>query len=100
MTCCAAYDENQAKSVERAVIGEFGCTISEIACVADTVYKKIVVYVLYAILGFEKRNVGHAYSITWLFVPTVAEAIESAMLGDENLRMRIFNVLDKISVPT
>lgn len=93
MNSVIRYDEDQAKAVEAAIMAVFGCRLTDIVCVSDTPFKKVLVYILYARLGFCKRNIGHAYHITWLFVPTVTDRVEMDIIRDKAFRDKVNCIL-------
>ena len=70
------FDTEKAKQVEQAVCREFGTTISDIVSYRDSLAKKVVVFVLDKLYGYDKRILGHKYQMTYLYVPTVVYEIE------------------------
>ncbi|MFT5760910.1 MAG: hypothetical protein ACI8WA_000011 [Polaribacter sp.] len=86
------YNEAKAKQVENAVMQVFQCSISDLIGNSDTQYKKVVVFILNKLLGYDKRNIGVAYSITYLFVPTVVNEIENEFLLNFEMRKKITEV--------
>jgi hypothetical protein len=70
------FDVEKAKIIEDAVCLEFGCSISEIVGFKNTFFKKVVVFLLVKVHGYNKRNIGLKYQITYLYVPTVVEELE------------------------
>lgn len=93
MNRATTYDELQAKKVETAVISEFGCQLKDIISSPDTIVKRVVVFVLFKFFGYQKRNIGAVYSVTWLYIPKLSELIENAMVNDEVFRKKVLNVL-------
>lgn len=70
------FDLEKAKRIEDAVCMEFGCSIYEIVCFKNTFFKKVVVFLLTKIHGYNRRNIGLKYQITYLYVPTVVTELE------------------------
>lgn len=92
MNATILYDESIAKEVENAVMQVYGCNLSEVIGVIDTPYKKIVVFVLYKLLNYEKRHIANAYSMSYLYVPTVVNEIEIQFLLDSKLRQKLCEI--------
>lgn len=90
------FNEDKAKLVDAAVMFEFGAKYSDICGIADTMEKKVVVFILNKLLGFDKRNIGRAYQMTYLYVPTVVEQIEYQYIVDVSLREKVINVCKRI----
>lgn len=86
------YNIVKAKEVENAVMQVFQCNTSEIICNSDTIYKKVVVFVLNKLLGYDKRIVALNYEMTYLYVPTVVDEIEFLFLLDQTTRNKITEV--------
>ncbi len=70
------FDIEKAKIIEDAVCAEFGCNIHEIVGFKNTFFKKVVVFLLIKMHGYNKRNIGLKYQITYLYVPTVVTELE------------------------
>ena len=87
------YNSDKAKEVESAVMQVFQCKLSEIICNSDTPYKKVVVFVLNKLLGYDKRLIASAYGMTYLFVPTVVDEVEMLFLLDATSRNKITEVV-------
>jgi hypothetical protein len=64
-------DLEKAKQIE-VLVCEFGCSIYDIVCYANTFFKKVVVFLLVTEHGFNKRNIGLKLLIYLLYV-TVSE---------------------------
>lgn len=86
------YNIEKAKEVENAVMQVFQCNVSDLIGFDDTPYKKVVVFVLSKLLGYNKRNIGIAYNMTYLYVPTVSDEIERLFLLDRTTRNKITEV--------
>ena len=86
------YNEQKAKEVENAVMAVFQCKLSEIIGPIDTQYKKVVVFILNKLLDYDKRNIGVAYTMTYLYVPAVVDEIERKFLLDIEIREKITEV--------
>lgn len=95
MNRATTYDEMKAKEVEKAVIGEFDCQLKDIVSSRDTLVKRVVVFVLFKFYGYQKRNIGAVYSVTWLYIPKLSELIENTMVHDADFREKVLNVLKK-----
>lgn len=93
MKTAILYDEAKAKEVENAIIEVYGCRLNDIVGFIDTSYKKIAVFVLFKLLEYDKRNIAHAYSITYLYIPTVVDEIEFQFLMDKNLREKLSKIV-------
>jgi hypothetical protein len=64
----------KAKQIEVLVCEEFGCSIYDIVCYTHSLRKWLFSFVTEH--GFNKRNIGLKYQITYLYVPTVVSEIE------------------------
>ena len=84
-----SFNEQQAKEVEKAVMQVFICPFSKIVGCIDTTEKKVVVFVLNKLLDFDKRSIAQAYSMTYLFVPTVVDEIMDQYILNTELRNKI-----------
>jgi hypothetical protein len=69
------FDLEKAKQIEVLVCEEFGCSIYDIVCYANTFFKKVVVFLLVTEHGFKKE---YRFKIpNYLFnAPTVVSEIE------------------------
>jgi hypothetical protein len=92
----STFDTEKAKLVETAVCSEFGTTLSEIVSFKDSLAKKVVVFVLFKILGYDKRILGHKYQMTYLYVPTVVLEMESMMKMVPGFELKINSVLKSV----
>lgn len=90
------FNLEKAKIIEDAVCAEFGCSIYDIVCFKNTFFKKVVVFLLTKIHGFNRRNIGHQYQITYLYVPTVVEELEWQRKNVIAFRIAIDNVCKKL----
>lgn len=90
------YSDNKAKEVENAVMQVFDSKISEIIGYSDKLSKKVVVFILYKLLEMDKRCVGAAYNMSYLYVPTASCEIESLFLTDTDFRNKICCVINMI----
>ena len=90
------FDTEKAKQVETAVCSEFGNSVSEIVGFGDTVFKKVVVFVLHKHLGYDKRMIGHKYQMTYLFVPTVVDEVGRMIKMVSGFESKINAVLKRI----
>lgn len=96
MINATTFNEATAKSVETAVMQEFDCKYSEVIGLADTVYKKVVVFVLSKLYSFNQRQLCRAYSMNFLYVPTVVSEIEDRFMLDVEMRERICRICKSI----
>lgn len=87
------FDTKKAKQVEKAVCSEFGTTLSEIVSFRDSLAKKVVVFILFKNLGYDKRMIGHKYQMTYLYVPTVVEEMEALLKTVPGFELKINSVL-------
>lgn len=94
------FDQLKAKEVEAIVCETFGCRIADIVCYSDTVFKKVVVYVLSKFYAYDRRSIGHAYQMTYLYVPTVVEEMEVQMRLLTGFRDKIVEVLKRVEYET
>lgn len=90
------FNQEKANEVENAVCEYFGCNTSDIATYSDTLFKKVVVYVLYRFFDYHQRSIGAAYQMTYLYVPTVADEIEFQMLVVKGFREKIVGILKSV----
>jgi len=88
----AKYNEDIAKNVEQKVIEVFGCRLYDIVQMKDTFEKKVLVFILKNLYSFDKHNIGKAYSMSYLYVPTVCEEIEQLFLLDPDFRKKMVQV--------
>jgi hypothetical protein len=91
-----AFDLENAKIVEQAVCTEFGCSIYDIVSFKDTFFKKVVVFLLVKVYGYNKRNVGIKYQMSYLYVPTVVEHLEWQYRTVGAFEISIGNVCKKL----
>lgn len=90
------FDIEKAKSVECAVCSEFECSVSDIVSLTDTMVKKVVVFVLRKFYDFNIHQIGNAYKMTYLYVPTVVNELENRFLNDVIFRNKIITVCNEI----
>lgn len=91
-----AFNLEKAKSIEEAVCAEFGCSIHNVVCFKNTFFKKVVVFLLTKMHGYNRRNIGHQYQITYLYVPTVVEELEWQFNHVIAFKIAIENVCKKL----
>lgn len=96
MQTTTTFDKQKCAAVETAVMNVLGCKIHEIVNYPDTFSKKVVVFVLSKFYDFDKRNVGTAYQMTYLYVPTVVDELEFRMLTDWKFRETICLILKEL----
>jgi hypothetical protein len=90
------FDIEKAKAVEAAVCSEFECSIGDILGITDTMVKKVVVFVLRKFYDFNIHQIGNAYKMTYLYVPTVVNELENRFMIDVIFRYRIIAVCNEI----
>jgi hypothetical protein len=90
------FDKQKCAEVESAVMLEFDCKYHDLVGFPDTFEKKVVVFLLSKFYDFDKRNLGTAYQMTYLFVPTVVEQLEFQLLTDFRFRARIAIILNSL----
>ena len=92
MNNTTTFNDDNAKAVENAVMLEFGAKYSELISITDTTSKKVVVFILNRLFGYDKRIIGRIYQMTYLYVPTVVEQVEYQYLVDISFREKIINI--------
>ena len=70
------FDTEKTNAVEMAVCSEFGCSISQVYAFKDTMAKKVVVFLLSRLYGYDKRLLAKVYSMSYMYVPTVVMEME------------------------
>lgn len=90
------YNDNKAKEVENAVMQVFETKFSEIIGYSDKLSKKVVVFILYKLLDMDKRCIGSAYNMSYLYVPAASCEIETLFLTDHDFRNKICCVINII----
>ena len=90
------FDTEKAKRVESLVCCEFGCAVSEIVSFRDSIFKKVVVFLLSKHCGYDKRMIGYKYQITYLYVPTVVSELETMMKSIPLFETKINSILKQI----
>jgi len=90
------FDKNKCAEVESAVMREFDCKYHDLVGYTDTFTKKVVVFLLSKFYDFDKRNLGVAYQMTYLYVPTVVEQLEFQMFTDVNFRRSVCLILKEL----
>lgn len=90
------FDLEKAKIIEDAVCVEFGCTIYEIVCFKNTFFKKVIVFLLTKIHGYNRRSIGHKYQITYLYVPTVVQELDFEYKNVMIFKKAIDNIYKKL----
>ena len=97
MQTTTAFDKQKCAAVEQAVMQVLDCNLHEIVNFPDTFSKKVVVFVLSKFYDFDKRNIGQAYQMTYLYVPTVVDEMEFRLLTDWKFREQISLILNKLN---
>lgn len=97
MQTTTAFDKEKCAAVEQSVMKVLNCNLHEIVNYPDTFSKKVVVFVLSKFYDFDKRNVGRAYQMTYLYVPTVVDELEFRLLSDWDFRNKINCILKELN---
>ncbi len=92
-----AFDNAVATEVENAVMAVYGCERHDIIQFKDSDVKKVVVFILYHHMGYNKRFIGLNYRITHWYVPTASDEVKVLYERDGVVREKIDRVLSKIS---
>ncbi|WP_119792070.1 hypothetical protein [Flavobacterium anhuiense] len=90
------FDSEKANAVEKAVSEVFGCRVSEIVSLRDTLVKKVVVYILFKTENCCSRVLAANYQISYLYVPTVIAELEYMKKVVPGFESKIESVLKKI----
>jgi hypothetical protein len=90
------FNNKKAKEVENAVMDVFNSKLVEIIGYSDKLSKKVVVFILHKLLDMDKRCVGAAYNMSYLYVPTASNEIENLFLTDFDFRNKISCVINRI----
>jgi hypothetical protein len=96
MQTTTAFDKEKCAAVEQSVMKVLNCNLYEIVNYPDTFSKKVVVFVLSKFYDFDKRNVGRAYQMTYLYVPTVVDELEFKILTDFKFREQVSMILKEV----
>lgn len=97
MNKTTALNKEKASEIENAVCEVFGCSVSEILGVSDTIFKKVVVFILHRLYNYDKRTIGTSYQMTYLYVPTVVDEMEFQLLVVSGFREKIIEVCNRIN---
>ncbi|MGQ7945035.1 hypothetical protein [Flavobacterium sp. WC2509] len=90
------FDTENAKIVEQAISSEFGCRVSEIVSLRDSLVKKVIVFLLSKTKKYDARTLGHKYQISYLYVPTVIAEMEYMIKTVPVFETKINNVYERI----
>lgn len=90
------FDTENAKIVEQAISSEFGCRVSEIVSLRDSLVKKVIVFLLSKTKNYDARSLGHKYQMSYLYVPTVIAEMEYLVKTVPDFEMKINNVYERI----
>lgn len=90
------FDSENAKIVEQAISSEFGCRVSEIVSLRDSLVKKVVVFLLSKTKNYDARTLGHKYQISYLYVPTVIVEVEYFIKTVPGFEVKINAVYERI----
>ena len=94
------FNTENAQAVESAVCKEFDCTVGDLVNVADTFQKKVVVYLLSTVYGYDSRTIGYKYQMTYLYVPTVVEETKRMMQLIPSFAMKINRIIIQLNYGT
>jgi hypothetical protein len=92
-----AFDTKKAEMVERAISAEFGCKVSEIVSLRDSLFKKVVVFILSKTQHYDARVLGVKYQISYLYIPTVIAEMEHLIKTVPLFESKIKNVYEQIN---
>lgn len=90
------FDTNYAHQLEQAISLEFGCRVSEIVSLRDSLVKKVIVFVLFKSEKYNTRIIGLNYHISYLYVPTVVAEIEYMIKTVPDFESKINSILKLI----
>lgn len=90
------FDSDYAKIMEQAISSEFGCRVSEIVSLRDSLGKKVVVFLLTKTKNYDARTLGHKYQISYLYVPTVIQEIEYMVKTVPGFESKINAIYERI----
>lgn len=90
------FDTEIAKKVEQCISIEFGCRVSEIVSLRDSLVKKVVVFLLSKTQNYDARTLGHKYQMSYLYVPTVIQEIEYLVKTVPGFEVKILKILNEI----
>lgn len=90
------FNEVKSREIETAVMEVFDCKISEIVGFSDKISKKVVVFILFKLLDFDKRLIGANYNMSYLYVPTASNEVETLFLTDYEFRKKVCCVINII----
>jgi hypothetical protein len=90
------FDTEIAKMVEQCISIEFGCRVSEIVSLRDSLGKKVIVFVLSKSKKYDARTLGHKYQMSYLYVPTVIQEIEYMIKTVPGFEVKVNAVLKKL----
>jgi hypothetical protein len=90
------FDAENAYIVEQAISSEFGCRISEIVSLRDSLVKKVVVFILFKTKEYDARTLGAHYQISWLYVPTVIQEMEYLVKTVPGFELKINKIYERI----
>lgn len=90
------FNTEKARIVENAVAEVFGCSVSEILSIKDTLVKKVVVYILFKNKNYNARVLSVNYQISHLYVPTVVVELDYMIKVVPGFDVKIKNVYVEI----
>lgn len=87
------FDTENAKIVEQAISSEFGCRVSEIVSLRDSIGKKVIVYILSKTKNYHPKTISCFYQISPLYIPAVIQEIEYLIRTVPGFENKINSVL-------
>ena len=90
------YDDIAVQVVE-AVCKVYGCQFGHIVNITDTIFKKIVVYILVKNYNVDVKYITKSFKISPLFVPTVVDYIAQRIEKTVFFKMYFNDILKRIN---
>jgi hypothetical protein len=90
------FDTEKASIVEHAISSEFGCKVSEIVSLRDSLFKKVVVFILSKNQNYDARLLGVKYQISHLYIPTVVAEMEHLIKTVPSFESKVSNVINQL----
>ncbi|WP_281225392.1 hypothetical protein [Flavobacterium aquiphilum] len=82
--------------LEQAISVEFGCRVSEIVSLRDSLVKKVIVFILSKAQNYNARAIATKYSISYLYVPTVILEVEFLMKTKPDFENKINSIIQNV----
>lgn len=90
------FDINMAEALEAAVCDVFACSVYEIVGMRYTLSKKVVVFILNDLFGYNHRIIGRKYQLSHLYVPTIVNQIAYQFKVDLGFKAKVNEVKKRI----